>query len=96
MEQTKKVCAAQAREEGKVAKSAEFTSTLVLLAGIAASKQDELRADHFSAWLTDPWWLVEQFAAELSGVIVTDPDLPATANIATTMAGIENAMKCSW
>ncbi len=31
------------------------------LAGLAVLRQDEFRADHFSAWLTDPSWLIGHF-----------------------------------
>ncbi|TBR19400.1 hypothetical protein EPO15_14295 [bacterium] len=38
--------------------AAAFASAAVaLLAGLAATRQEELRADHFSAWLTDGSWL---------------------------------------
>ena len=30
-----------------------------ILAGIAATRQDEFRADHFGGWLTHPEWLAE-------------------------------------
>lgn len=38
------------------------------------------------------WDLFEMFKAELSGFVVYDPDLPATANLAATIAGIEQAV----
>jgi hypothetical protein len=33
------------------------SAAVALLAGLAATRQEELRADHFSAWLTDGSWL---------------------------------------
>lgn len=45
-----------------------------------------------SETVADPWALVDQFKDEIDGLIVTDPDLPGTVNIATTLAGIENAL----
>jgi len=38
------------------------------------------------------WDLFERFKAELSGFVVYDPALPATANLAATIAGIEQAV----
>ncbi|MBI3298788.1 MAG: M48 family metalloprotease [Elusimicrobia bacterium] len=37
-----------------------------LLAGLAATRHDELRADWFSAWLTDPAWLSAYLSEEAS------------------------------
>ncbi len=38
------------------------------------------------------WALMDEFASEASGVIVYDPDLPSTVNLAATLAGINNAL----
>lgn len=47
--------------------AAAFASAAVaLLAGLAATRQEELRADHFSAWLTDGSWLAS-FLEEEAG-----------------------------
>lgn len=43
----------------------------------------------------DPWPLVLQFKSELSGVIVYDPLVPDTLNLATTMAGSARALVAS-
>ena len=42
--------------------------------------------------VADPWTLVDLFVAELDGAIVYDPDLPASVNLATTLAGINQAV----
>jgi len=52
-------------------------------------------ADHYGVayeYASDPWALLDQFVDELSGFIVYDPDLTATINIGTTMAGIADAV----
>ncbi|MFI5662482.1 GxGYxYP domain-containing protein [Streptomyces sp. NPDC051684] len=43
----------------------------------------------------DPWSLLSKYRSEISGVIVTDPDQPATVNLATTLAGLRNAVAAS-
>ena len=51
--------------------------------------------DHYGVtWETvdDPWALVDIFASEISGAIVYDPTLLASSNLATTLAGINNAV----
>ncbi len=35
------------------------------LAGIAVSRQNEFRADHFSAWLTDPSWFMDNLQEDI-------------------------------
>jgi GxGYxYP putative glycoside hydrolase C-terminal domain/GxGYxYP third domain/GxGYxYP_N second domain/GxGYxYP_N 1st domain len=45
--------------------------------------------------VTDPWALIDEFADEIDGLIVYDPDLPGTVDIATTLAGIESALVVS-
>lgn len=40
----------------------------------------------------DPWALVDEFAEEINGLIVYDPDLPGTVDIATTLAGIHSGL----
>jgi hypothetical protein len=41
---------------------------------------------------TDNWPLIEQFKAELKGLVVYDPALPDTLNLATTIAGQKQAL----
>lgn len=41
--------------------------------------------------IDDPWELFAQFSGELSGIVVTDPALTSTVNVATTIAGLEGA-----
>lgn len=40
----------------------------------------------------DGWELVESFSSYIGGLVVFDPDLPASANLAATIAGINNAV----
>jgi len=42
--------------------------------------------------VTDPWELVEQFKDEIDGAVVYDPDLIQSVNVATTFAGLNNAL----
>ncbi len=51
-------------------------------------------------WVTEtetvtPQDLLTRFAHKIKGVIITDPNLPSSKNIATMMAGIENAVVVS-
>lgn len=48
------------------AAAALASAAAALLAGLAATRQEELRADHFSAWLTDGAWLAA-FLTEEAG-----------------------------
>ncbi|MFJ9130479.1 GxGYxYP domain-containing protein [Streptomyces sp. NPDC102340] len=43
----------------------------------------------------DPWSLLSKYRSEIRGVIVTDPAQPATVNLATTLAGLRNAVAAS-
>lgn len=43
----------------------------------------------------DPLALVERYADEIAGTIVFDPDVPDSINVATTMAGLEDAIVAS-
>ncbi|MGA8118054.1 MAG: GxGYxYP domain-containing protein [Actinocatenispora sp.] len=40
----------------------------------------------------DPWTLVRRYRRHIKGVVVTDPALPATRNVATTIAGLEDGI----
>lgn len=42
-----------------------------------------------------PWELLSKYKNEVEGVIVYDPDVPATVNVATTMAGLNDAVVAS-
>lgn len=44
---------------------------------------------------TDPWKLVGKYRGSVRGVIVTDPAVPDTNNVATTLAGLKNAVVAS-
>jgi len=41
---------------------------------------------------TEPWSLFERYRSEVRGAIVYDPNLPDTINLATTLAGVHNAV----
>ncbi|MGH7881937.1 MAG: GxGYxYP domain-containing protein, partial [Candidatus Dormibacteraceae bacterium] len=43
----------------------------------------------------DPWTLVAKYAAEAKGSIVWDPAVPDSLNVATSLAGLENAVVAS-
>ncbi|GAA3516780.1 GxGYxYP domain-containing protein [Actinocatenispora rupis] len=45
-------------------------------------------------WRTvaDGWALLDKYRSVVRGVVVTDPDLPATRNLATTIAGLDDAI----
>ncbi len=42
--------------------------------------------------VTDFWWLVEHFSAAYGGLVLWDEEVPATANVASTIAGVENLL----
>ncbi|VUD62793.1 hypothetical protein TDB9533_03112 [Thalassocella blandensis] len=42
--------------------------------------------------VTDPWTLVSKYRSELNGIIVYDPAVPDTINLATTLAGSRRAL----
>lgn len=42
--------------------------------------------------IDDPWLLFEQFSSEVSGVVITDPAIVDTVNVATTIAGLEGGV----
>lgn len=44
---------------------------------------------------TDPWEVVNKYFALTKGIIVYDPGIPDTINVATTMAGLEDGMVVS-
>ena len=44
---------------------------------------------------TDPWSLLAKWPGEIKGAVITDPDLPATINIATMICGLEHAVMLS-
>jgi len=41
---------------------------------------------------TEPWSLFQRYRSEVSGAIVYDPNVPDTINLATTLAGVHNAV----
>jgi hypothetical protein len=41
---------------------------------------------------SDPWTLFRRYRSEIKGAIVYDPDVPDTINIATTLAGVKDAV----
>jgi hypothetical protein len=43
----------------------------------------------------DAWRLVEKYRSSVRGVICFDPDVPDSINVATTLAGLENAVVAS-
>lgn len=43
----------------------------------------------------DPWELPKIFRAEIKGAVIPDPDLPATINIATMLAGVHQLVICT-
>ena len=45
--------------------------------------------------VTDPKELISRYRSMVRGLIVTDPKLPATKNIATMLSGVENALIAS-
>ncbi|MBI2362117.1 MAG: M48 family metalloprotease [Elusimicrobia bacterium] len=49
------------------AAGAVLSAAAALLAGLAATRQEELRADWFSAWLSDPSWLAAYLRDEAGG-----------------------------
>jgi len=42
--------------------------------------------------MSDPWAVLDRFVDEVQGYIIYDPDMPQTINVATTMAGIHQAL----
>lgn len=40
----------------------------------------------------DGWWLVQKYRSEINGLVVYDPRLPDTVNVATTLAGVESGI----
>ncbi len=45
--------------------------------------------------IADPWSLIGRWRDEVKGAVITDPDLPATVNIATMLCGLEGAVMLS-
>lgn len=45
--------------------------------------------------VSDPQELINQFRASLKGMVITDPKLPATKNVATMMAGVQEGVVVS-
>jgi len=45
--------------------------------------------------VADPWSLTARWPNEIRGMIITDPDLPASVNVATMMCGLEGAIMAS-
>ena len=43
----------------------------------------------------DPWTLVAKYRDAVRGTIIFDPDVPDTVNVATTLAGLKNAVVAS-
>lgn len=46
------------------------------------------------AWeeVDDPWMLLDAFGAEVAGIVVTDPEIADTVNVATTIAGLRGGI----
>lgn len=44
---------------------------------------------------SDPWDLPKTFRSEIKGAVIPDPDLPATVNIATMLAGVHQLVICT-
>lgn len=43
----------------------------------------------------DRWTALERYASEVKGLVIWDPDVPASINVATTLAGIHDAVAVS-
>jgi hypothetical protein len=43
----------------------------------------------------DPWTLVSKYRSSVKGIIITDPNVPDTNNVATTLAGLKNGIVAS-
>ena len=44
--------------------------------------------------IDDPWLLLEQFGSEVAGIVVTDPAISHTVNVASTIAGLQGGIVC--
>jgi GxGYxYP putative glycoside hydrolase C-terminal domain/GxGYxYP third domain/GxGYxYP_N second domain len=53
-----------------------------------------LRTHHLNVSPIDGFAAVEKYKAELNGLVVTDPARLETRNLATTLAGLDNALIC--
>jgi hypothetical protein len=42
--------------------------------------------------IDDPWALIDQFKSEIAGIVVTDPAISHTVNVATTIAGLQGGI----
>ncbi len=49
-------------------------------------------ADYEQVIVTDFWQLVEMFADVADGLVIWEEDVPSTANVASTIAGVENLL----
>jgi hypothetical protein len=54
---------------------------------------DTLAVEH--TMVADPWQLVQRYRSELKGIVIDDPNVPATVNVATTLAGLDDALVAS-
>ena len=73
----------------------------------AATKQRGSPEERWLEWLeargdidsvekvADPWSLLTRWPDELRGAVITDPELPATVNLATMLCGLEHAVMLS-
>lgn len=55
---------------------------------------DSLKAVRLSR-ISDPWDLVSKYQTEIKGVLIYNPALPDTLNLATTMAGLQDGLAAS-
>ena len=54
---------------------------------------DTLAVAH--ATVPDPWDLIARYRSEIKGIVIDDPNVPATVNVATTLAGLDDALVAS-
>ncbi|WP_164472753.1 GxGYxYP domain-containing protein [Cohnella candidum] len=63
---------------------------------------DDSRSDEGTSWLKavglgyakvkDNWELLKKYRSEVKGIVIYDPEVPDTYNLATTIAGLKNAI----
>jgi hypothetical protein len=54
---------------------------------------DTLAVPH--ATIANPWDLIARYRSEIKGIVIDDPNVPATVNVATTLAGLDDAVVAS-
>jgi GxGYxYP putative glycoside hydrolase C-terminal domain/GxGYxY sequence motif in domain of unknown function N-terminal len=61
--------------------------------GTDPTNQDWLNTINIPSTITtDPWSLFDRYRSEVNGAIIYDPNVPDTVNVATTLAGVHNAV----